>query len=494
MSQFKQLFGQTAIYGLSSIVGRLLNFLLVPFYTSVFAPEQYGIVTELYAEVAFLNIIYTFGLETTFFRFSTKYPEKRSGIFNVAQSIILIISVSLSSICILFSDAIAEFLRYPGYGFVIRWLGCIMAIDAIVAVPFARLRLQGKALKFASFKLINIGINLSLNIFFIYYLARLPEESELRNTLYNEEWEVAYVFLSNLIANGLYLLFFFKELISIRISFNTLWWKKLLTYAGPLVILGIAGVTNEMFSRVMLKYLLPEELYPTRSNEEMLGIFGACYKLSVFMTLAVQAFKYAYEPFFFKESVKDSAKNTYSTVMGAFIGFGGLSWMLIVLVLPEIAPVLLQSADYREGLGIVPLLLGGGLFLGIYYNLSVWYKITDKTRFGAVISIAGVAVTITLNLLLIPKMGLMGSAWATLLTYLTMAVISYIWGQKVYYVNYRIWRGIILIAIAGITIWQIDYNEDLYIRYFTGLVGILIYLALFFLLDKYFSLHKVKNS
>lgn len=484
MSQFRKLFGQTATYGLSSIVGRLLNYLLVPFYTYVFAPAEYGIVTELYAEVAFLNIIYTFGLETTFFRFATRDPDKQQSIFNQVQTLILVISIFLSGFFILASEKIALILQYPEYGYTIRWLGWIMAIDALVAVPFAKLRLEGKAIKFASYKLINICLNLGLNFFFIYFLPKF-NEGPVRDTLYNENLGVGYVFLSNLIANAIYLILFSKDLLSVRFSIDTSLLKKIVKYAFPLVILGLAGVTNEMFSRIMLKYLLPEELYPMRSNREILGIFGACYKLSIFMTLAVQAFKYAYEPFFFKASTQRDAKETYSKVMKIFIAFGGLAWLGITLILPELAPYLLRSKEYLEGLDIVPALLGGGLFLGIYYNLSVWYKVTDNTRYGAIISILGVLFTVLLNLFLIPKLGMMGSAWATFATYGLMMVVSFVWGQRVYYVQYDLLLAFLLIAISGITVYIIDYEQSILMRYITGLAGIFVYLTVFFLFEKF---------
>lgn len=496
MAAIKKLLGHTAIYGLSSILGRLLNYLLVPIHTAVFAAAEYGVVTELYAEIAFLNVLYTFGLETTFFRFATKHADRSDHYFNIAESIIFTIALVFSALILLFSNEIAGLLEYPEYSYAVRWIGMILAIDAVVALPFARLRLQAKAFRFASIKVANISINVLLNILFLVIFPALPE-SPFKDALYDPQIGVGYVFLSNLLANATLLIFFAGRLLQVKINFRWSDWKPLLVYAWPIVFLGFAGLTNEMFSRVMLKYLLPTDFYPGLSNREALGIFGACYKLSIFMTLAIQAFKYAYEPFFFKSSTEDDqqARKVYSEVMQAFIFFGGLAWVGITMILPEIAPFFLRKAIYLTGLEVVPLLLGGGLFLGIYYNLSLWYKVTDRTRDGAAISMVGMIVTVVGNLLLIPLLGYMGSAWTTLITYIVMVMVSFFWGQRVYRVNYRVGRGLFLIFIAAISAAYLTRLEDqLLIRYLFGFSALVIISISYLVMSRFLTNKKQDNG
>jgi O-antigen/teichoic acid export membrane protein len=496
LAALKKLLGHTAIYGLSSILGRLLNYLLVPIHTAVFAAAEYGVVTEFYAEIAFLNVLYTFGLETTFFRFATKHADKTDKYFNVAESIIFTLALLFSAVIFLLAQDIANLLEYPDYAYAVRWIGLILAIDAIVALPFARLRLQSKAFKFASIKLANISINVLLNVLFLIVFPSLPESS-FRELVYDPQIGVGYVFLANLLANATLLLFFAGRLFKVRLSFRWSEWKPLLVYAWPIVFLGFAGLTNEMFSRVMLKYLLPADFYPGLTNQEALGVFGACYKLSIFMSLAIQAFKYAYEPFFFKSSSDDdtAARKTYAEVMQAFVFFGGLAWVGISMILPELAPLFLQKKVYLSGLEVVPLLLGGGLFLGIYYNLSLWYKVTDRTRDGAAISVIGMIVTILGNLLLIPRLGYMGSAWTTLLTYLIMVIVSYVWGQQVYRVNYKVFEGLILIIISGTAAYfLVGLEEDVISRYLLGIVFLLVISVAYLVMSRFFRGKKQDNG
>lgn len=468
MGQIRQLASQTVIYGVSSVLGRVLNYLLVPLYTAVFNPEEYGVITELYAYVAFLNIIYTYGFETAYFRFATKSDQSEK-YFNLAQTSLLITSLLFSCLLFFGSGSIADLLGYSGQGIYIRWLALILAIDAIVAVPFARLRLENKALKFATFKLLNIGLNISLNLFFILlcpYLLKSGDVS-LIQSIYNPDLGVGYIILSNLIANAILIPLLSGYFRRLKLSINREW-IAMFVYASPLMIMGLAGVTNEMLSRALLKYLLPENFYPGQSNLEILGIFGACYKLSVFMTLAVQAFRYAFEPFFFSRSKDKDSPALFAKVMHGFIIFGAFSWLIISILLPDLAPVFLRQKSYLSALNIVPWLLGGGLFLGIYYNLSVWYKLTDKTHFGAWITIVGAVFTILMNVVFIPIFGYMGSAITTFIAYLLMTVISLILGQKYYPIPYHVIKGSFYLVLAGgliIAFYFCDFNGS--VRYLT---------------------------
>ncbi len=481
MSILKKLASETAVYGLSSVLGRMLNYLLVPLYTSVFLPSEYGIVTELYAYVAFLNILYIYGLETAYFRFSTK--EKGDQYFNLALTSILFSSLFLSGLIWIFSDLIANLLQYPEKSHYIKWLAAILAIDAIVAIPFARLRQIGKAKSFAVFKLSNIAVNILLNLFFILWCPMLLEANPngFIASIYDPKLGVGYVFLSNLIANGLYLIFFIPDWIRVKLRFNKAEWTRMMKYAWPVLIIGFAGVTNEMLSRAILKYRLPEGFYEGYTNLEILGIFGACYKLAVFMTLSVQAFRYAFEPFFFAQAKEKNSPQVFSKIMTWFVLFTAFSWLALCVFMPYYAPIFLRQDSYLMALDAVPWLLGGGLFLGVFYNLSLWYKLTDKTLYGAYISLIGALSTFVLNWLLIPIMGYMGSAIATFISYLTMVVISYVWGARHYPVPYQALKVIGYISFAGLGIFINTLLQQSLLR---AVLIVLIFLTLPIILER----------
>ncbi len=488
MTGLRQLAGQTVIYGASSVIGRILNYVLVPLYTAVFSPAQYGVVTELYGYVAFLNILYAYGFETSYFRFSTK-DGNEDRYFNTAQSSLLISSILFSGILIVLAEPISVLLGYEGHADHIIWLALILGIDALVVVPFARLRLENKAVRFASLKLINITLNIGLNVFFIlfcpWWLNHQADGvvTEVIHQVYSPDIGIGYIFISNLIANGFFLVAFFPMFVKLRIR-ATHEWKKMMAYAAPLIIVGLASATNDMLSRVMLKYMLPEGFYPNRTSLEALGIFGACYKLSVFMTLAVQAFRYAFEPFLFSTSSDKESPVLLKKVMTAFVIFGSFSWLLISLLLPYIAPIFLQRKEYLEGIEIVPLLLGGGLFLGIFYNLSAWYKLTDKTIYGGYITMLGAFLTIILNIVLIPRLGYLGSSMATFVVYGVMMITSYLWGRKHYPVPYQVGRNLFYIGFAGVLIFGVYFwGGELTTRYITITTAILLFILVSWFLD-----------
>ena len=484
MSALRKLAGQTVIYGASSIIGRFLNYLLVGLYTAVFTTGEFGVVTELYAYVAFLNVIYTYGFETAYFRFATK-KESNHDYFSLAQTSLLLSSLLFTGLIWLFSDSLAAALSYPDKGAYIRWLALILGIDALTALPFARLRLESKGAKFAMFKLLNIALNIGLNLFFLvfcpYWLSIHPES--WIDVLYSPSIGVGYVFLSNLIANALYIPMFLPGIRRFRFTINREW-VAMVDYAFPLLVLGLAGVTNEMLSRTLFKYWLPENFYPGLSNQEALGIFGACYRLSVFMSLAVQAFRYAFEPFFFSKSSESGSPALFARVMHAFIIFGSFAWILISIMLPDFASIFLRRPEYLGALGAVPWLLGGGLFLGIYFNLSVWFKLSDNTRWGAWISLVGAALTVILNYLLIPVWGYIGSAIATFSSYLIMSLLSYFIGQKHYPIPYFWLKGsfyILLSAILIVTFYFCGIGQIE--RLIFGLASIVVFLVAVWILD-----------
>lgn len=484
----KKLLGETAIYGLSSILGRTLNYALVPIHSGYFEPSEYGKFTELYAYVAFLNVIFTYGLETSFFRFATKEKDRLSPYFNLTQSSILITTVIGGLVLYFSSMGIAHSLGYPDQVNVVKWLVLILCIDTVVAIPFARLRLLGKAKQFAAFRITSILINVGINAFIFLLIPSLLAHETISlasiRWFYNPEWGVEYVFLANLIANGFFLVFFIPTWLQFRFSFSKEMFSPVFKYALPIMVLGLAGVTNEMLSRALLKYILPEGFYEGRTNMAALGIFGATYKLSIFMTLAVQAFKYAYEPFFFKKAGDSDSKQMNSKVMTGFIYFTCISWLLLTIILPELAPVFLRKPDYLEGLSIVPILLGGGVFLGVFYNLSVWYKLTDNNWLGALISIGGALITIVLNIVLIPIWGYHGSAWAAFFTFLCMSVASYWTGKRHYPIPYEVGKSLLYIGVAFAAVMFLTfYPLSVLMRYLIGISFVILYFFVVFRLE-----------
>jgi len=439
-SQIKKLAGQTAVYGFSSIIGRFLNYLLVPLYTNLFLTSQYGIVTDLYAYAGFLFVLLTYGMETAYFRFSEKHqnPEK---VFTTAISPLLITTSVFLSAIILFAQPIANVLRYSDHKEYVIWFALIISLDTLTAIPFAKLRRENKAVKFAVFKFINIGLNIGFNLFFLLLCPYLLKHNanSIISSFYSETIGIGYIFISNLIASTVTLMLFIPDFFKTKYTFSKKVLKQLLIYGSPLLFAGLAGMVNEVIDRILLKYLIvvPEGISNTNKYIfSQIGIYGANYKLSILITLFIQAFRYAAEPFFFSHAKEKNAKETYAKVMNYFIIFSLVIFLGIMLYI-DIAKYFINE-DYWSGLKIVPILLFANLFLGIVYNLSVWYKLTDKTKFAAYIAGIGAFITIVLNVILIPKIGYMGSAWATFFCYFTMMSVSFFWGKKYYKINYPI--------------------------------------------------------
>jgi O-antigen/teichoic acid export membrane protein len=462
LSTLKQLAGQTAIYGLSSIVGRLLNVLLVPVYTRVFATGEYGVVTQMYAYVAFLNILFTYGMETAYFRFSQQQDTSRvygTGLLSVLGS-----SVLLSGLLILFSSPLAAFLSDgnasalpPRY---ITWFALIIAADAVAQIPFARLRQENKALRFAAFKLIGIVLNVLLNLFFLIYCpAQLQHNpSSWVASVYDPSFGVGYVFVINVATSLLTLALFLPGMGRVRLTFDPALWKRMMIYALPLMVAGLAGMINETFDRIMIPRLVADKA----TAMDQLGIYGACYKLSILMTLFIQTFRFAAEPFFFSMASRDNARETYARVMHYFVMLCALIFLAVMLYMDVIKYFI--GKDFHSGLKIVPVLLMANLCLGVFYNLSVWYKLSGKTHWGAWLALIGAAITLLLNFLLIPRMGYMGAAWATLICYGGMMVISYLTGQRHYPVPYNV-RSFVFLTGSALAV----YGLSTFIRQAAGL-------------------------
>jgi O-antigen/teichoic acid export membrane protein len=452
LSPLRKLASQTVVYGLSSIVGRLLNYLLVPLYTYTFAAADYGVVSEFYAYAGFFAVVLVLGLETGYFRFRKHEGAAPGAAYSAAFGVLLPVNLVFVLAIILFKQPLAELLRYPAHPEYLVWFGLILAIDALAALPFARLRAEERALRFAGIKMTEIMLAIGLNLLFLLVwpkvALRWPESLVAR--LYDPAIGVGYIFLANLIASAGKLLLLIPQLCGFKPRAGLRLIRPMLAYSLPMVVIGFAGMINEMLDRAILKYLLPHDL---TTNLKLLGIYGACYKLSILMTLFVQAFRYAGEPFFFAQARRDDARHTYARVMRYFVIFCVFIFLLVTLFIDVFKYFI--GEEYRAGLAVVPILLMANLFLGIYVNLSIWYKLTDRTLLGAWVSIAGAALTIGLNVWLVPLYGYAGSAWATLGCYASMALISWLLGRHYYPVPYPL-ASICAYLVLGVALFGLD--------------------------------------
>ena len=480
MNPLKKLASQTAIYGLSSVVGRLLNYLLVPLYTRYFIPEEYGVVTELYAYVAFLVIVLTYGLETAFFRFSQKENNNR---IVYSTSLISLIFTSLLFICFMFSfsENISALIGYSTNQEYVKWFALIIGLDAISSISFAKLRALNKATRFALIRLVNIFINIGLNLFFIIYCPYVIENDlqslNFVNSVYSQSVGVGYIFIANLIASVVTIFMLLPEMINSVWIFDKKLWKKMMIYASPLLLAGLAGMTNETIDRILLKYLLPENINSARE----IGLYGAFYKLSVIMILFIQTFRFAAEPFFFSQERQVNAKKIYADVMKFFVIVLAFIFLLVTTFYNFFINFL--GSDYHDERGflVVSILLLANFFLGIYYNLSIWYKLTEKTIYGAGLAVFGATITVILNFILIPYIGFVGSAVATLICYFSMMIASFILARKHYPIPYNFSRILLYFSLM-ISIFII-----LYCTSFTLLIDvlfILVYLLIVYALEK----------
>jgi O-antigen/teichoic acid export membrane protein len=501
MSQLKKLAGQTAIYGISSILGKTINFLLIPIYTNYLPKEDVGAFTVIYAFIAFFNIVFTFGMETAYFRFSTGKGLDPKKVYGNSQSLLITTSLSLGALLYLSSGSLAEILNYSGKAYLFKWVAMILTIDALMAIPFAKLRVENKALVFSLTKLLNIGLNVGFNIFFIVFCHHvynghiLTSLQSLVLTFYHPEWGVDYIILSNLLANALILplLFYLTGKFSFRLDKSYL--KPMWHYAVPLLFMGLAGVTNEVFSRGLFEYALPEDFYEGLTKREAGGVFGANFKLAILMNLIIQAFKYAAEPFFFQQATNKNNPEIFAKVMHWFIICCSLLMVAVTVNLDIIGPLFLRGEGYGQGLNIVPILLMGYLFLGIYYNLSIWFKITDKTKYSFYITAVGAVITVVVIFTLIPVLGFIGAALSTLLSYMAMTILCYVIGQKHYPVPYQTKKGIFYLSAAfllGYCGFLLDVDHP-WINFFAQNIFVLAYILIIILMEKK-ELYLILNS
>jgi O-antigen/teichoic acid export membrane protein len=474
----KKLLGQTAIYGLPSIIGRLLNFLLVPLYTEVFNDaSDYGVVSELYAWVAFLVVFLTFGMETAFFRF-LQNKEDKDHVFQNSFFTVILINSLFFLLLIFFNQDIADKLLYSEHNEYVILMSAIVCIDAISALPLAKLRAEEKALKFASIQFSSIAVNIGLNLFLmlIVFDPNNPEEG------------VIYILCANLFSSLIKPLFLWKDFVYIKFKLNIELTKQMIIYAFPLMIAGLAGIINETIDRILLKHLLFDEDIPgsLKIAEAKVGIYSACYKLAMLVTIMIQAYRYAAEPFFFSQLKNEDKNKIYSKVMNYFVAAVCFVFLMVSLNI-DIFKYFIRNEVYWEGLKVVPILLLANVFLGIYFNQSIWYKLSGQTKFGAYIAILGALLTLSINFIFIPIFGYMASAWATLIVYAFQMVMSYYLGQKYYPIKYNLRKFwlYLLVAIGLFYLTRIlDIEKESIAQYVIHNLILVIYLAMVWFIEK----------
>lgn len=430
MGLYQNLFKQTAIYGLATVLPRMLSFLLVRLYTGILPTAEYGEVSIVLSWMVFFNVILSYGMETAFFRFYNSESDKQNVIATST------ISIFWSSIFFLFGalvfrNSLAIWakvdVQYITYSI---W---ILVLDALVIIPFSKLRANQRPMMYAAIKIGNVMVNMILNLFFLLYLPKLAEQNphSLIDNLYVENFEIGYIFVANLLASLLTLVVLSPNYLSLKWKFDKALWNRMMKYSLPILVAGIAFAVNEHFDKILLGYLLPENIAKSE-----VGAYSACYKLGLFMVLFATAFRLGIEPFFFSHSSNEKAPQTYAVITKYFVILGSLILLGVIVFADILKLLLLDDKTYWEAMKVVPLIILANFFLGIYNNLSVWYKLTDKTQIGAYISIVGAILTLVLNYFLIPKYSYYGSAIATISAYGSMMAISYVLGNKYYPIPY----------------------------------------------------------
>lgn len=443
LSTYKKLAGDTAIYGLSSILGRVLNWLLTPYYSFIFLTGEFGVITNIYSYVAILLVILTYGMETSFFRFASKSDDP-GRIYSTTMISVFSTSLLFLVVFILMKNPLAQLIQYPQHPEYIVWFAIILAIDAFTAIPFAWIRIEKKAMKFAVIKLVNIAFNIGFNLFFLTlcpWLLKNNPDSVIR-LIYSPEIGVGYVFISNLLASLITLLMLLPYILKVSLRFDKAILKQMLNYGFPILIVGMAGMLSQGIDKILIPFLLPESQQPM----EQLGIYGANFKMAVLMNMFIQAFRYAFEPFFFARGNSKEDPIVYAKVMNYFVIFGLFIFLGMTMYI-DVLKIIIDE-QYHSGLKVVPIILLANLIYGMYYTQSLWYKVTDKTKYGAYQSIIEAIVAVSLNIVLIPLYGYMGSAAALFTSYLVVLTISYFLGQKYYPVPYNLKKIAVYFIIA----------------------------------------------
>jgi O-antigen/teichoic acid export membrane protein len=472
-------------YGLSSIAARFINYLLTPYLTFKFSSSQYGEMSVVYAFIPFMNVIFTYGLETGYFRFSTK--ENKQSVFNTTSISIIVSTVFLSVVVMAMQHPLAALLQITEHPEYLSLSAAIIALDAISTIPFAKLRQDGRPKKFAFIKVGGIIANIISIYFFLSVCPSWLQQNPNHwcSSFFRTDWAVGYVLLANVIQSVFTLLFLSKEFLNIKFKFDVKLWKEILLYSLPLIIAGFAGMINETFDRIMLGWWAPAA--SVDDAKAQVGIYSACYKLSILITLAVQAFRMGAEPFFFKQSTEKDAPKLYAKVMKYFIITLCFMFLMVVLYL-DIWKQFIRNPEMWIGLKVVPILLLANMFLGIYYNLSVWYKLANKTMAGAWITVIGAAITLLINYIFIPRFSYMACAWATFFCYGSMMVMSFVWGQKHYPIPY-VWKKLVAYIVIVVLLFFIQkalllITQNIWFEITTGTIIISLFLWFLFQIEK----------
>ena len=475
---YKNLFKQTAIYGLATVLPRMFSFLLVPLYTNLLPKEEYGQVTVIFAYMIFFNVILAYGMETSFFRFYNKEADKQKVIETTTVSVFWTTLLFLFP-ALLYRNSLAVYsgidVQYITYTI---W---ILVLDSLVIVPFSQLRATQRPMFYAVIKIGNVVVNLCLNLFFLIYLPKIAASNPdgFLSSLYTDNFEIGYIFVSNIVASLLTFLVLSPNYFSLKWKFDFGLWKRMMRYGLPIMIAGIAFAINEQFDKILLGKLLPENI-----ADAEVGVYSACYKLGLFMVLYRTAYTLGIEPFFFSHAADKNAPQTYATVTKYFVIFGSFILLAVIVFADLFKMLMIRDSSYWVAMKVVPLIILANFFLGIYTNLSVWYKLIDKTYIGAYISIVGAVVTLVLNYMLIPTMSYYGSAIATIGAYGTMMIISYVLGNKYYPIPYDIKKigGYLGLSILFSFLSFYYFREN----YFVGIPLLLVFL--------YFIYHNEKET
>ncbi|GAA4891112.1 polysaccharide biosynthesis C-terminal domain-containing protein [Flaviramulus aquimarinus] len=449
----------------------MLSFLLVPLYTTegvLSSVAEYGEVSVIFSYFVLFNVILAYGMETAFFRFFNKEDDKDSVTSTAAMSLV-ITSIGFFILGFLFKNQISSLIDIDvKYIRLVLW---ILLLDALVIIPFAWLRANEKPMRYAIIKIFNVIINISLNVFFLLALQGLASNNTMLESIYIPNFEINYIFIANLIASGITLLLIFPFYAKIKYKFDNVLWKKMIKYATPVLIAGVAFSINETFDRILLDYLLPENIAKTE-----IGMYSACYKLALFMTLFATAYRLGIEPFFFSHAKAENPQKNYARILEFFVAFGSIILLAVVVFADMLKLIIVRSEDYWEAMWIVPLILTANFCLGIYHNLSVWYKITDRTKFGAYISIFGALLTLGLNFWLIPIISYKGSAIATLIAYASMMLLSYYFGRKYYPIPYNL-KKIIMYLFLSVTLSMLSFYQFRGV-YIVGISMLIVFLGI----------------
>ena len=511
MAGLKSLAKDTAVYGLSSIVGRFLNYLLVPLYTAVLSAASggYGVVANVYAYTALILVLLTFGMETGFFRFANKKEEDLQKVYANALIFVGGLSLLFWVLGMTFLEPIASFMEYPDHQDYIAMMMTVVALDSFQCIPFAYLRYKKRPIKFAGIKLLNIAGNITLNLFFLLLCPWLHVHAPSTvDWFYDPSYQVGYIFVSNLMMSALQMLFFIPELHGFKYRIDQKLMKEMVGYSFPILVFGLVGILNQTVDKMIYPFLFEDR----QEGLVQLGIFSACSKVALVMAMFTQAFRYAYEPFVFsmsrgknaalqqqqdaerenklaEQQKQEGEKKMQGMVMKFFFIFALVAFLVIMAYMDILRYII--ASDYWEGLIVVPIVMGSEIFKGIYFNLSFWYKLTDQTQWGAYFSLIGCAVILSLNIWLVPQYGYVASAWASFAGYAIITALSYVIGQKYYPMKYPLKEmGIYLVLAAVLFVLMVVIcPENVVVRLAFNTLLIVLFLA--YVVKKDFPLRSI---